>query len=584
MRHISVVLQQLQQQRKEPSNGPVTLAYGVIDSTYKISNVTGSDFQERSYVALFNMGPDFVVWSDMTFLLVTYANIFQRQRQLPMNGMESSSTASSSSSSSSKQQRRPATSLPKAGGRGFTDGVAAWKQVKGQWDRIPASHQQLLQLLGVSPQAVVWLAALNQRRAAPCYPPSAYWYFNAHNVAIEFGPELKAPLGVANAASASEQLQNMQQMMQQWTSRPLSELLQPLLLYAAAHAAAPSGEEFICCCAEAFLFVYSFLDAQNGSVQPHGGQSARFRSRPGLTPTVRDELLLLTVQLLQRLQQQRGAASSTSSQPPASAAAPAVREPGRRSFATAAELAQCLDRAEVTGIEVLLFLAEDLRGCRRVQSAAGGPAAAATILTDVRMRSSLAVLPVGDGSSTSDGAASAPSRTADGADATAEAAATIPAALFQKSGALFGVVEGFLRAQGTADMHSMKAAVKWMSICCPDGDGQAALLLQLALGGTAEQEVAFFNLMVTLLKLAAMPKFSDTEDLGSHSRIIVAQDALMMLSVLHDGESHVAGAAAGAAASKSGAPSSRSVAQGTSSTVMSTVAAAAGALLHALGG
>jgi hypothetical protein len=128
-----------------------------------------------------------------------------------------------------------------------------------------------LQQLGVSPQAALWLAALHPRRAAPVYSPGVYWHWHPgwHNVAVAFCPTLAAQFCAASMGLGRgiAELQQMQQMMQQWATAPLPQLLQPLLLYAAAPAAW-GGDNFICCWSEALQFVYRFLNVPGVPLQP----------------------------------------------------------------------------------------------------------------------------------------------------------------------------------------------------------------------------------------------------------------------------------------------------------------------------
>jgi hypothetical protein len=60
-------------------------------------------------------------------------------------------------------------------------------------------------------------------------------------------------------------------------------------------------------------------------------------------------------------------------------------------------------------------------------------------------------------------------------------------------------------------------------------DDNPGLLLRLAQQGTRGQQVAFFNLLVTLLKLSATPAFSGNTGAGSQVRVSVSSAATEML-------------------------------------------------------
>jgi hypothetical protein len=100
--------------------------------------------------------------------------------------------------------------------------------------------------------------------------------------------------------------------------------------------------------------------------------------------------------------------------------------------------------------------------------------------------------------------------------------------------------------------------------------------LRLAQGADREQQVTFFNLLVSLLKLSATPPLSGFTGAGSQS-IMVAAGAVDMLPKLHDRVS-----TAGATVTSNSAASSSSsscVAKAASSSHN----AAAGPLLPAVG-
>jgi hypothetical protein len=65
--------------------------------------------------------------------------------------------------------------------------------------------------------------------------------------------------------------------------------------------------------------------------------------------------------------------------------------------------------------------------------------------------------------------------------------------------------------------------------CSPCPDGKLGLLMRLAVDGAAEQQSAFFSLLITLLKLSAVPRYSNV---GGTCRVsVTAAGVDMLLSV-----------------------------------------------------
>jgi hypothetical protein len=408
MRHISVMLQPAveqgllpeQQQRRqvELPEGFVRLACGVAAGVPLLSAITVGSSEvlgvSRTIAGLLGMSPHFVAWSDLTLVLATYTIILKQQGSLPaIDGVSAFQTASGSgsnaaaaarassrgSSSSNRRIGQQQSRRQQQRGKSRLLPQAAWQEILGDWEQnsLPASHKQLLQLLGVSPYAAVWLATIMDE----CYPPSTYWRWNFHNVTLietlsevsvePAAAQSRGTLGLAAEQSsvpvqeASQLSAAVEQQLQQWESTPLQELLQPLPLYAALHAT-PAGDELIWFCCEALLSTLTSLHAQRAPVQQQQqGQSADSRPEPVLQPTLQDELLLLTLKLLQRLQQLRETAGS--SVPTAAGT--------QRTFASAADRATGLWDAHVLGVNVVLKLAEAVQNGDPTQAAMQTPQA-----------------------------------------------------------------------------------------------------------------------------------------------------------------------------------------------------------------
>jgi hypothetical protein len=388
VRHISALLptvtlkpQQQQQQQEgegeELSVGLVSLAKGVADGMLGHANLIRG-FREQQPQILVGRGPHFVVWSHMSLLLSSYSCVLQQQQQQPaVQGAQghpkqpphsgraaaaaasrrgasssSSSSANANSSGRSRQQQRCGQSGLTQEGLldDLTTGLAAWQEAQARWEQLPASHSQLLQLLGVSPQAALWLAALMLRRDLPVPTAGDCWAFNPLNPAVPTATDDEA-----------------QEQMQQWDKQPVRELLQLLLLlYDAAHAAA-GDDEFVCCCVEVLapllgLLQQQFIAAAMPLMQQMGEECFGNEYTPAFTPQMQYEALLLTVRLLQRLQQLRetGGGGSSSNARLTRAATYAMQ----RTFENAAARAQCVAHAEDLGVEAILLLATGIQGAR----------------------------------------------------------------------------------------------------------------------------------------------------------------------------------------------------------------------------
>jgi hypothetical protein len=393
---ISGMLQQQQQQQQQqqllqgPPKALVHLAYQVADSTLSVGNLVAEAHKSFGLQALLGRGPHFVVWSDLTLLLVTYARIFNQQQELPVvdsmpgcplsdttpaaspaAAARGNTTTTSSSSSSnrhaSKQQRQPQSTSSSMWGLSVTDddlaeALAAWQQVEGQVDRVPATHKQLLQLLGVSPQAVLWLAAVSLVNGLPIYAPSTYWEWNPHNLATTEGSVLAG--AVPTAITSATAVQELQNQVQQWSHTEAEQLLRLLLMFGAA-SEVPFNDEGINCCAEAIAHALALLHSQIPETDRELSDSQYIQA--GLSAAVQGELLSLTLRVLQRMQVLAGTAGTVQAvtagrsntrwsgscrrHPPVAQPAPALL-----TFPSAAARVNCIDVAEATGIQVLLVL------------------------------------------------------------------------------------------------------------------------------------------------------------------------------------------------------------------------------------
>lgn len=104
------------------------------------------------------MGPHFPVWSHVTLLLVTYACSLQQRGHLPAVGTCAGRPSSSSAEHAAAAPQAPAAAAVAAGASSSSAQgsmrlrhvSAAWQGLLGQWEHLPATHEQLLGLFGVS--------------------------------------------------------------------------------------------------------------------------------------------------------------------------------------------------------------------------------------------------------------------------------------------------------------------------------------------------------------------------------------------------------------------------------------------------
>jgi hypothetical protein len=162
----------------------------------------------------------------------------------------------------------------------------------------------VLQLLGVSPQAAVWLAAIMARVASQLPTLKECWNWNPHNLVMPADSMLVSSGAVPRSSAPAAVVQELQARLEQWQdSTAMCSLLQQSLLYGAVYAA--QDDVFILCGFRALV----------GAVLRQGllPMTARTLSI-SLSITAQDEQLpaavLLALDVLQRLQQLQAASSN----------------------------------------------------------------------------------------------------------------------------------------------------------------------------------------------------------------------------------------------------------------------------------
>jgi hypothetical protein len=587
MQYIGPALQQNQQQQHQQStvlpDSLARLAYWVAEST-AVASYSARLYKESPELpkVLLGRGPHIVVWSDITLVLATYATILQQQGQLP--GLKSTTdfppaaaaaaagagglgSGSSSSGGSSQQQLewyRPvlaATLARVAAGPpdDLATALAAWQQVQDQWGCIPASHRQLLQLLGVSPQAALWLAAIMPKLIYPVPPIADCLLWNPHNMVTAAGAPLVLPGAVTTSSmAASPAVLQLQKQVQQRANTPLRELLQLLLLYAATHAY-PDDEFFIHHGYDVIVATKRFMRRHSeAQIAAASGPRAQQQLTPGQTatpifsPTVQHDMLLLWMQLLQRLQRLRETKCPATSPPPQAAAAAA---PGS-AFPYAINWSTRISSAEVSAINAVLLLPACVHIGRPPQ-------------LPVVSRAAAAAAPAAAAAAPAAAAAAAAGNSA--VQGPYVAFSQVPAGFPEQGSALMGVIECHLRSQGTSSLcdpqdnpvtipgtlSGFQMATHFAGYCCSEPNAPAGpprVLLILAMDGSQEPRVAFFNLLVTLLKVSATRLLSCT-DVGYQLKLMVAEAAVMLLLVAPGGSRTTTAAAGSNRASTSNSSS-----------------------------
>lgn len=505
MRHLSWCLQLLdqppEQQQQQPPDAVMRLAGSLSINTVRMATVVSF----ASVLAMSGgkqllpdapgdlactMGGHFLMWADLALLLVTYACAFDQHghlpavddftRRRPAAAAAAAADAVSSSSSSN---------------RGLRLGRAGWQLAQGQWQHVPASHKQLLELFGVSTHAAVYVAALMPTYEQDLPVASACFLWNPHIKAAQMRKTAEKPITDGQPADTAYTPRQLQQ----WTNPALAELLQPVLLYGAAHAV-PEDEEdpsaWIQNCKFVITRVKLLVEAGHlGRAATAAGadlaacspeQAAAALAAHGPTPlpvTVRDDSLLLTVTLLQQLQQLRSAGSAASNSSGGG---------GSSSAAPAANLA-AVAKAEEALVLGLEFLSSDLELALSTYcpGAASGNATAAwpsCLLGKLALPASACAADT---------------------EVQAAAAAELVAVWQQHLRAVYRALEGFVRAQDTGSSLSrdtQEQLKRITGLCCPakspDSLDQPHLLLALARRGSSEQQAAFFSLLVSLLKVS----------------------------------------------------------------------------------
>jgi hypothetical protein len=128
----------------------------------------------------------------------------------------------------------------------------------------------------------------------------------------------------------------------------------------------------------------------------------------------------------------------------------------------------------------------------------------------------------------------------------------IPAAVSERAGGIFAALECSLRAQAISHYCGLRAAGDIGTLCCNAGpSGEPQLLQRLAQEGSGKQQAAFFNLLLTILKLSAMPASRDSHTKGSYCRFLVGLSALAMLEPWGGSTAAPANASSTASASSS---------------------------------
>jgi hypothetical protein len=332
-------------------------------------------------------------------------------------------------------------------------------------------------------------------------------------------------------------------------------LVQLLRLYDAAHAG--PGDYFIW---SSCIVLNCMVDFQRqqllATVQQLQGPPTPNQLCHGVfSSTTQDDLLLLLLHLMRRLQQLQGSTNTkTSSSPaPGSATADVVF------FSTAASRADHLEQAAESGMSLLMSLAAQIGTRAQLSSlislaatAAGAAAAQDGLSTTGFKGDAPADSPAGPSSAA---AGELPERGSDtatiqqlqqqGQPLSGMCSDAVPALLDQQAGTLFSIFQGSLRLSGCQHSTSnnlVQLTEMLAALCCTGIDDQPCVLLRLAQQGTREQQVAFYSLLVTLLKLSA----TIAAHVGSRCRVYVSEAALEMLKALLPG-SDTAAAAAGPA-------------------------------------
>jgi hypothetical protein len=515
LQHLSTVLALYEQQNQQPElpAAVVHLADSICSSA-RITAITMAAISSKQKPARARVaagGPHSVAWQSISLLVLTYAWTFKQHGRLPAVGTSpqpsttSSSSGDSSSGRKSSSARAPVTTVTvssrnalDADPEWLVQGRAAWQQAQ---QHVPATHIQLMGLFGVSAKAAAWVAAIQP-----------------HDFSLDLAScwgSIRQSVSASAQNGDSAQLQSTAPGAQQpqplaWSDTRLLQLLQPVLLYGAAYATPGDGTWALSCslaagtCGalsercntagpttvkDAAALIISSTDRTKGLAAAAAGLV--------LSGAVRAEMLLLNLNLLQRLQQLRKAAAGASSSGSSSHSRRVAAEAASaRVVAAGADTAYsgliCLLLSLTANLQVDLLqdTTEALRQKLHRLSASGSAAAAA--------------------------ATSKPAKS--------EAAEELRVVWQQQAGAICRVFEGYVRAEDRSS-RALEAELQCetfdpmiASLCLVDNHS----LFRLARDGSSKQRLDFFRLLLSLLKRSG----SDGSDLVTN---LVADGACGML-------------------------------------------------------
>jgi hypothetical protein len=143
MRHVSVMFQQDVNDFYSASVSAKKLAKSTVLAIISLTTAVGRHREYLSH-ALLATGPHFVVWSDMSLLLTTYAHILHQQQQLPAaNGMGGSSAGSgrTGAAAAPAAQAPGASSSSSSSSSGSDSKGSSGSSTVGGPHQMPTSHR-----------------------------------------------------------------------------------------------------------------------------------------------------------------------------------------------------------------------------------------------------------------------------------------------------------------------------------------------------------------------------------------------------------------------------------------------------------
>jgi hypothetical protein len=338
----------------------------------------------------------YTAWADISLLLLTYAGTLKLRGCLPAMNISASSNNSSTNSTGSSGGGGRRSTGSSAGSSAGSSGVAAaaaaaaarftadtssfspleaivlassgenaWQRAQRQWQHVPATHKQLLELFGVSAEAAVYIGSILSTDELPTL--QSCWRSIPHLSQIACGAITEAELQQWTEASVAQlqpQQRPQQQRSQQQQAQPgsldrdllLVQLLKPVVLYGAVHARADSDARHWTAAsglaasttvglhAEHMRLISEAAAANSNSIRSSSAGQPAVGSVGlaglGVSAAVAAEVLLLTLDLLQQLQRLRKAcaaavAASSSDHGVAGAAAKARVAEAAAAFAEA---------------------------------------------------------------------------------------------------------------------------------------------------------------------------------------------------------------------------------------------------------